>query len=635
MRNASNTYISQLAKPLRNIGHIDARLRVFSSDARRSVSLSGPEQYLVPYGDGDYGTLFREDSKVTKLYASTERNFSLADGKTMYFLPEASNIPHTEGNRERFYYNGAISRGLDGKIRISFGGAKVNVYGITIDFVPHCVPDTLIVEATIDGFTDVVLVSTPRHYEYEVIGPYRNVSEFIISGAGPMNRMRIHRFLPGVILKFDDSEVGEYTFKDFVSPIAESLSTHDAMITVNNRLLQYYPDNPDSIYHFFEDEQVLTVQFGYDLAAKTVYNTPPVEWIDKHTFYLKSWEADERDAKFMAVDKYYFQLNEPYPNYKFYRGASYAPQPLYYIAQDIIDVGHLADSPDEFEIPTRWQYEFIENPFPDNVTVGQALQIAANAGRCIIDFDRGNRLRIRDRVNTPSYRLSRNTELKDAYPKAIRPEKIRNLIINRTTFTLGGWRDIEKNTGTYRRMKASDPTGNALSIVTKEQYGEVNATIRVISCNAVPAEEINNHIGVVINSIWMSSAYVWIVDFYFRFFDMPSTFELAYEYTVTGRPYVKNTVPYTYQINKEGVDIKWDNPLINTVEQARNLAAWMAPYFRSQIEYDIAWRGDPRVDAGDVVRYQPKNNADSTMRIYQSELKFTGAWSGAIKGRKE
>ena len=51
------------------------------------------------------------------------------------------------------------------------------------------------------------------------------------------------------------------------------------------------------------------------------------------------------------------------------------------------------------------------------------------------------------------------------------------------------------------------------------------------------------------------------------------------------------------------------------------------------MEYDISYRGDPRVDAHDLFELE-LNRGATQVRAYSHTLKYNGAWSGTMKVRE-
>ena len=103
---------------------------------------------------------------------------------------------------------------------------------------------------------------------------------------------------------------------------------------------------------------------------------------------------------------------------------------------------------------------------------------------------------------------------------------------------------------------------------------------------------------------------------------------------VNGKEYMTNDYPYIANYNEHGDEISWDNPLVSSIEHAADLEKWLAEHFLGDVEYNIPWRGDPRVDAGDLLYLELKNRETTLIKAYENSLKFNGAWSETTKARK-
>ena len=75
---------------------------------------------------------------------------------------------------------------------------------------------------------------------------------------------------------------------------------------------------------------------------------------------------------------------------------------------------------------------------------------------------------------------------------------------------------------------------------------------------------------------------------------------LTFEYRITGKQYKVNKFLNTTQHNAHGEEIVWKNPLISASPHASDVQNWLASHFLGDVEYEISWRGDPRIDAGDL-----------------------------------
>lgn len=111
------------------------------------------------------------------------------------------------------------------------------------------------------------------------------------------------------------------------------------------------------------------------------------------------------------------------------------------------------------------------------------------------------------------------------------------------------------------------------------------------------------------------------------------TKDVTVKLKVTGREYSVEENPYSVNHNKNGTDMEWNNPLISTIQQARDLEEWLAEYYLGRVEYEFNWRGDPRTDANDLFYFELKDGREQMIRAYENSLSFRGAWSGKIKSR--
>ena len=126
-----------------------------------------------------------------------------------------------------------------------------------------------------------------------------------------------------------------------------------------------------------------------------------IEWIKMHSLYVSEWSADDSSATITAVDilKY---LDE-----KYYKGIYYEDGiSLYDLAVLVLTDAGLNE--DEYYIDSYMKKVYVHNPLP-NVTHKEALQIIANAGRCIMDYDRNGKIRIRAAFK-PTYDTTSNGE---------------------------------------------------------------------------------------------------------------------------------------------------------------------------------------------------------------------------------
>ena len=109
----------------------------------------------------------------------------------------------------------------------------------------------------------------------------------------------------------------------------------------------------------------------------------------------------------------------------------------------------------------------------------------------------------------------------------------------------------------------------------------------------------------------------------------------AAEIVITGREYVTSQARLSRLLNPTGTAEQWENPLVSSVDHAQDLAEWIGDYMKSDREYDLQYRGEPRIDANDIMFLENKYVPDMVVRAYEHTLKFNGALSGTMKARRD
>ena len=91
---------------------------------------------------------------------------------------------------------------------------------------------------------------------------------------------------------------------------------------------------------------------------------------------------------------------------------------------------------------------------------------------------------------------------------------------------------------------------------------------------------------------------------------------------------VKEEHTFTNGDIKEGASMKCDNPLINSVARAADIAQWIIDESNSRALYQINWRQNPALECGDIVIVEDSFGAQKQSRITKQEFEFAGYLSG-------
>lgn len=367
MQRVSKSYKTAMKQPLRNRGYIRAYIGVINSKAQKYVNVEASNNDFTYFSN-----LTRPFNGYTadRLYATTENDFTKVDG-SMYFLPE-------EDSSYELYNNGLVSNTLLGYVYVTFSGQRdFDIKGLTIDF-SACYPTSFDIEwdGGINSYTNDKQLFTTEDV-FEGVSYFKITANSMVNGNG---RLRVLEMRMGIVNSFSNNDILNYSYKEYVSPICESIPSEDMSLTVDNQNLYYCPDNPSSTLAFFEQGQEINIIFGYDVSGNG-----DIEWLPANTCYLKSWSATDTEAKFTAVDRF------DYIDSTYYKG-KYREDgiTLYDLALDVLEDMGITDTR-EYYLDPYLKDVIVYNPIP-KVKHSQALQIIANAGRCTLYIDRNKRI---------------------------------------------------------------------------------------------------------------------------------------------------------------------------------------------------------------------------------------------------
>jgi len=271
MQNVSEEYREQINSVVRNRGHIHVTLEIVNQKAQNNATVINGENTLTYFSTPNADDLFHDDIEP-QYYVTDELDFTKVDG-SMFFLP-------AQGASVSFYENGIVPNNFDSGVKITFGAwSELDIKGLTIDFGEYYPTELKVITNEGEWF----YTNDSSHFVTHEI--YRNVSYVSIIPLAMLHgsrRMRIMGLKFGLENEFYDPKVINFDNADFISPIGDSVPSRDMNLTIDNRDLEYTPDNPESNIAFLEVGQKVKVQFGYDLNQQG----SEVEWLDNEVAFL-------------------------------------------------------------------------------------------------------------------------------------------------------------------------------------------------------------------------------------------------------------------------------------------------------------------------------------------------------------
>lgn len=364
MQAASTQYKDHMKSKdrLRNQTYIRVTIGLINQEAQASAYIPDHENYTY------YSSFKRplDNYEVQELYATCDQDYTPVDG-SVYFLPRA--------RADVVLNQGIVSKELKGPVEIRFP-VQHDIKGLTVEF-GKAYPVDFIIES--DNNTVEITGNTAGHFVTEEIFAGATFLRFtpsrMING---QSRFRIHKITMGIGIYFDNQRILSATKKEHISPIMEELPTIDFNLSVNNKDRAFDIENEESSVNFLEIGQDITVLYGQEL------DDGSVEWLPGAKMQLKEWSADDEQMEFSATDRFDGMDGTYYKGLYRTEGIS-----LYDLALDVLsDAG--------IDSRTYWIDSYLKsvkvvNPMPV-VAHKEALQLIANAGRCILYQDRGGNI---------------------------------------------------------------------------------------------------------------------------------------------------------------------------------------------------------------------------------------------------
>lgn len=737
MQKVSKAYKESMKSSLRERAYIMISFGLVNQEAQAKATVdNGSYAY---YSNKD--NIFGEHIDDT-VYATLEEEFTKVDG-SMFFLPRA-----TEGGR--YYDTGIVSDKLVSEARcevvISLNTIATDFKGLTINFGENYPVDFDIVGST--GQTIEFRGNTKSKWSTEeVLENTTYIKLVFYKMKNPQSRLRIYSIMFGYGLVYYNDSVMSSALDSYVSPIGADVPQFDFSVTLKNYDHYFNVDNPNSAINYLETGQEMDIMYGYQTPGSDT-----IEWIQGNHLWCSEWESDDNTATIRCQDIFRNMDGEYVKGLYSAAGKSY-----YALAEEILKDAGIS----EYYIDPRLKKLYSNNPIP-RVKYKEALQIIANACRCVLTQSRDGKVQIKSNF-MPSASIATNGE--ETYSNAANvltdtPKVEYATLAGNYTPTDGTMFFLPRNgkaalTTGYVSKEISGANGtftkNPVVTITMEAirayYG-----LKLVFGTALPAaftirtykggEPVNEYPvekdeisttsiilrdfddfdvmkieftktaepynRIVLNYFSLSD----VVDFTMNRRDMTSspktikqelikevivpcyTYQennreenLVYEdidvvagevetyyiqdpsygykvkldevegkatvvawsnyfvtikFNVTGS-FKLEVQGYRYKIvekyatvslNARGKTVKWKNPLISNTTMANELAAWLADYYTAGIEYEYDTRGNPELDATDIVYQENEFHDGMRVNIYRHTVNFKQAFSGRVTARR-
>lgn len=737
MQKVSKAYKESMKSSLRERAYIMLSFGLVNQEAQAKARIApGDFAYF-----SNAANLFSKKS-AEMVYATLEEDFTKVDG-SMLFLPRRN-------SSDTYYDTGLVGGKLVSQaqyeLTINLNTGATDFKGITINFGENYPVDFDMVSSS--GQTIEIRDNTLAEFtSEEVLENTTYVKLVFYRMKNPQSRLRIYSIRFGYGLVYYNDSVMSSSLDSYISPIGADVPQIDFSVQLKNYDHYFNVDNPKSAINFLETGQEMEIFYGYQLP-----DSEEIEWVRGNHLLCSEWESDDYTATIRCQDIFRNMDSEYYKGTYTSAGRSY-----FDLAKEILTDAGLSD----YYIDPRLKKLYTKNPLP-RVQHKEALQIIANACRCVLSQTRFGSVQIKSHFN-PEAVASSNDETAYSQVRNILNDSVKDeyaSLVGNYTVANGGMYFLPRNvsgnvlnTG-YVSSAISDEncefgTNPVVTIVQEAAcmyYGvkfvfghalPAAITIRTYNNGSLVEEyEVDDeitktlvilhdfddfdtmkieftktaepHNRIVLNHFSFGD----VTDFTMTRTDMTSspkaikqelikevivpcysyqngtleeslvseeievvngqveTFfigEPSYNFRATldegspgvsivasGNYYVTlkfsktgtfrlEVFGYRYKIveryaiktlHSRGKTIKWENPLISDMTMATDLAEWLGEYYTAGIEYEYNTRGNPEIDANDIVYQENEFRKDMMVTIYRYTLNFNQSFSGKVTARR-
>lgn len=384
MQKVSKAYKESMKSPLRERAYIMLSFGLVNQEAQAKAK--------IEEGDFSYysnsSNIFGESNDDT-VYATLEENFTKVDG-SMFFLPRR-NASHT------YLDTGIVSEKLLSEaifeLTINLNMAATDFKGITINFGENYPVDFDMVSSSgqvIEYRNNTDSLFTTE----EVLENTTQVKLVVYSMKNPQSRLRIYSIRFGYGLVYYNNDVMSSSLESYVSPIGADVPQIDFTVQLKNYDHYFNVDNPKSAINFLETGQEMQIHYGYQLP-----DSDEIEWIIGNNLLCSEWESDDYTATIRCQDIFRNMDSEFYKGIYNRNGISY-----YDLAVAVLRDAGFTD----YYIDPQLKNLYTKNPLP-RVQHKEALQIIANACRCVLSQTRLGKIQIKSSF-VPEAQASADTE---------------------------------------------------------------------------------------------------------------------------------------------------------------------------------------------------------------------------------
>ena len=666
MKRVSSKYKEVMNRHIRNRAFVSVGLGIVNQDAQKDAVVS------TECADwGNSSTVFDNNSD-TKIYATMEQNFIKTDG-SMYFMPEEQELL-----QERTAC--MITQDMLGAVRIDLGNIYL-IKGLTLDF-GHAYPSKLTIETA--EKTLYYTNDAEKFVATDVLGETDYIVITPLAMAGGEQRMRIYHVIMGVGLTFSNADVKSISASSSASSISEELPSEKVTLNLYDKKGLFNVDDSNSFIQFMDTQQNVTVSFGIEM------DDGSIEWLKYATLLLSEWDSEKGILTINAVDRLSVMEEEYTLGNKIYERTAYEEALCI-----LTDAGLETD---QYVLDECLKDVVLNNPMPEAshreclqllANACRCILVQDENGRIVIRANFANIIGPEDmEVETNGVanwgdltNILYGTEYVYAelgvdFVKAdgtmyFMPEGEEYLA---TAYVSEQVADEEGLFTENPMISVTLPAshvyygvnlqfgGNPPQELIVHTYANEVALKDVVFTDLEPEATLYYDFGafdqiviefvktkpynrVLVNKL----AFGDYADFRLTkdlMLEQPHGYAeekikkvrvkvFTYENDEEGNTQeVEDEVFAERTLNLVGKQKTCENQLVSTMEHAERMAEWLENYYSNNVSYDVDYRGEPRITAGDIFRMESDVVNNLQVEVVSQSLQFDGVFSGSLELRK-
>ncbi len=349
-------------------GHIEIRCELSEVGLQDMATASGTSE-----------AVFSNTSEVLNLesssrkYATNELNLWALDG-SMTVLPDSAPY-ESSGYVSDISESGSVTLTLPSVRTVAIPGVTITWSSLYGEYPPVFTVtakngSTVVAELTVTDNTARTSV-----VDLELVN-YDSVTITVHNWNMPYRRARIESINLGHTLVINKGEILSYTHEQHGDLLSGELPKNSINFSLNNIDGRWNPSNPTGMERYLSERQRLTVRYGFDIDGT-------IEWIKAGTFYLSEWSAPSNglEARFVARDIFEFLINADNKAARFDTLSGL----IRFAASSL---------PDDIEVVIDDTLKNYSAEYNGESTSAVIVQKCANAGRCVLRYDRDGVLHI-------------------------------------------------------------------------------------------------------------------------------------------------------------------------------------------------------------------------------------------------